>query len=81
LINLKLGFGIKDDSLPERIRSLSLHTGGTGGYIPDVDMDIMLADYYRFRGWSKDGVPTREKFDELDLSNALSEDYRELSAS
>jgi aldehyde:ferredoxin oxidoreductase len=43
-------------------------------------MDIMLSEYYRFRGWTKDGVPTREKFDELDLSNTLGEDYRELSA-
>ncbi|MBW1902800.1 MAG: aldehyde ferredoxin oxidoreductase C-terminal domain-containing protein, partial [Deltaproteobacteria bacterium] len=77
LINLKLGFGKKDDTLPERVRSLSLKEGGTGGYIPDRDMDGMLADYYHFRGWSKDGVPTREKFDELGLSDALSGDYRE----
>jgi len=80
LINLKLGFGRKDDSLPERIRSTSLKKGGTGGYTPDKDMDIMLADYYHFRGWSEDGIPTKEKFDELDLSNALNEDYRELLA-
>jgi aldehyde:ferredoxin oxidoreductase len=80
LINLKLGFGIKDDSLPERIRSLSLQTGGTDGYLPVPDMDIMLADYYRFRGWSEDGVPSREKFDELDLSDALGEAYRALLA-
>jgi aldehyde:ferredoxin oxidoreductase len=80
LINLKLGFGPKDDSLPERIRSLSLHNGGTGGYTPAADMDLMLSDYYRYRGWTKDGVPTRKKFDELDLSNALSENYRALSA-
>jgi aldehyde:ferredoxin oxidoreductase len=43
-------------------------------------MDLMLSDYYRYRGWTKDGVPTRKKFDELDLSNALSENYRALSA-
>jgi len=80
LINLKLGFESRDDSLPERIRSLSLNNGGTGGYTPAVDMDLMLAEYYRYRGWTKQGVPTREKFDELDLSNALGEDYQKLSA-
>jgi len=78
LINLKIGFGIDDDTLPKRIRSTSLKNGGTGGYIPDTDMGIMLEEYFRFRGWSKDGVPTKKKFDELDLSSALNKDYREL---
>ncbi len=29
----------------------------------------MLDDYYRLRGWDKNGVPTREKLKELGLEN------------
>lgn len=78
LINLKLGFTKDDDTLPKRVRRGALQNGGTGGYVPDKDMDSMIAEYYLHRGWSKDGVPTKKKFDELDLSSVLSKDYREL---
>jgi aldehyde:ferredoxin oxidoreductase len=27
----------------------------------------MLDDYYSLRGWTKDGHPTKEKLEELDL--------------
>lgn len=69
LINLKLGFGKDQDTLPKRIRSLALKEGGTQGHVPNPDK--MLAEYYHSRGWNKDGIPSRKKFDELFLSDAL----------
>ena len=34
-------------------------------------LDDMLDDYYDERGWSKKGIPTREKLEELDLISEL----------
>jgi aldehyde:ferredoxin oxidoreductase len=80
LINLKLGFTKDDDTLPKRVRRGALQDGGSGGYVPDKDMDSMIAEYYRHRGWNEEGVPTRGKFDELELSDALGKDYEALLA-
>jgi aldehyde:ferredoxin oxidoreductase len=30
-------------------------------------MDVMLPAYYRERGWTEDGIPTREKLKSLGL--------------
>jgi aldehyde:ferredoxin oxidoreductase len=73
LINLSLGIDRKADTLPKRVLSLSLKEGGSKGHLPD--QDTMIADYYRFRGWSKEGRPTRETFDALGISDALGEEY------
>ncbi len=36
----------------------------------------LLADYYRFKGWTSDGIPTKETLDNLGL-NYVSEDFVE----
>ena len=33
---------------------------------PDLEENI-LSTYYRFKGWNNDGIPTRERLEELDL--------------
>ena len=76
LINLRLGFSRKDDILPKRLRSLSLQEGGTQGFIPDVEN--LLKDYYSLRGWTDEGVPTKEKLDELSLLTDIGEEYKAL---
>jgi aldehyde:ferredoxin oxidoreductase len=73
LINLSLGTDRKADTLPKRLLSLSLKEGGTKGDLPN--QDTMIADYYRYRGWRKEGRPTRETFDALGISDALGDDY------
>ena len=80
LINLKLGFTRDDDTLPKRVRRGALQNGGSGGYVPDKDMGPMIAEYYRHRGWSEEGVHTRAKFDDLELSDALGKAYEALLA-
>jgi aldehyde:ferredoxin oxidoreductase len=65
LINLRFGLAPEDDRLPALLLK-PLPDGGTEGNVPD--MDVMLEEYYRFRGWDKvSGKPVRSKLKELGL--------------
>ncbi len=59
LFNIKAGFSREDDTLPERFFE-------SGGLNKD-EFGKALDEYYQFRGWDKNGVPTREKLKELCL--------------
>lgn len=61
LYNLREGFTADDDRLPTRL----LEEPNAAGRV--VDLAPMLAEYYRFRGWSEAGVPTEEKLAALGL--------------
>jgi aldehyde:ferredoxin oxidoreductase len=65
LFNLREGFTKKDDRLPPRFSQESLPRGHSKGQV--VDLEPMLEEYYRLRGWDKDGIPTEEKLKELGL--------------
>ena len=69
LFNLRAGFTRKDDTLPPRLLKEPIKTGPSKGEIEELDK--MLDDYYRVRGWDKDGVPTKEKLEELGLSELV----------
>ena len=66
LFNVRLGASRKDDTLPPRI--LTHKRGGVGA--PDAlpPLGMMLADYYRHRGWDEFGIPTPDKLAQLGLS-------------
>lgn len=66
LFNLKAGFTRKDDTLPPRITKEPIKTGPSKGEIEKLDK--MLDDYYKVRGWDEKSVPTKEKLEELGLS-------------
>jgi aldehyde:ferredoxin oxidoreductase len=55
-INCEMGFGMNDDTLPERMFS----------GINKSDFENALEEYYRFRGWVN-GIPSPEKLSELDI--------------
>ncbi|MFA4936237.1 MAG: aldehyde ferredoxin oxidoreductase family protein [Candidatus Methanoperedens sp.] len=59
LFNIKAGFSRKDDTLPERFF-------GSGG-LNRAEFERTLDEYYHFRGWDENGVPTKEKLRELEL--------------
>ena len=40
--------------------------GSSAGFVPDLPK--MLSEYYEFRGWGQDGVPTESKLKELGLA-------------
>lgn len=67
LFNLRAGLTAKDDSLPKRLLS-EPHTSGPSAGVT-VHLDQMLPIYYKERGWTESGRPTRRKLAELGLSS------------
>jgi aldehyde:ferredoxin oxidoreductase len=67
LFNLDAGLSQADDTLPQRLLKEAHKSGPSAGVV--VDLAAMLPVYYRERGWSVDGVPTREKLAELGLAS------------
>jgi len=52
--NLREGLDTAEDKLPGRIYKNALTTGQA---ISEADLNYMLQDYYKLRGWNKRGVP------------------------
>jgi len=65
MINVRRGISRKDDTLPPRVLTHKLEEGGTQGNLPPLG--AMLGEYYSWRGWSEEGIPTKEKLAELGL--------------
>jgi aldehyde:ferredoxin oxidoreductase len=66
LFNLKAGFGVEDDTLPKRLLEKPLEIGGSRNRV--VRLHEMLPEYYKIRNWDKNGVPTKKKLAQLELS-------------
>ncbi|MFX0098641.1 MAG: aldehyde ferredoxin oxidoreductase C-terminal domain-containing protein, partial [Candidatus Hodarchaeota archaeon] len=62
---LREGFTRADDTLPPRMLEEPLPEGPGKGQV--VDLDKLLDAYYEFRGWDSEGIPTKEKLQELGL--------------
>lgn len=72
-ISNKFGVTQAHDRLPDVCMAV-MNDGATAGM--PIDMDLMLKDYYEYRGWDPDtGRPTREKLEELDLENVAADLY------
>ncbi len=67
LYNLRAGFTRADDTLPPRFLNEPHTKGASKGHV--VCLNEMLEEYYRFRGWTPDGVPTPRKLKALGLSD------------
>lgn len=66
--NVREGWTRKDDSLPPRIMKDPVpHGRFKGAVVSEEDLNSMLADYYRARGWNKEGLLSKEKMNELGL--------------
>lgn len=59
IFNLKAGFTKEDDTLPPRLLNEPVPAGPAKGKV--VELETMLEDYYKVRGWSEDGVPPTMK--------------------
>lgn len=66
MFNYRLGVTRKDDYLPPRLGIHDKKTGRAAGSIPHIGK--LLVDYYKLRGWTEEGVPTKEKLEELGLN-------------
>ena len=70
LINVERGVARREtDTLSHRIMHEPIPDGPAEGmYCPPEELDAMLDEYYDFRGWDDDGVPTAERLDALDMA-------------
>lgn len=66
IYNVRLGISRKDDFLPPRFLTFKRIGKGLTPNLPPFGQ--MLSEYYEYRGWSEDGIPTPEKLEELGLS-------------
>jgi aldehyde:ferredoxin oxidoreductase len=68
-IDVREGVGIRGyDTLPERLLKEPVPRSPAKGQI--FELDKLLDDYYRVRGWDvKTGLPTRKKLEELGLKD------------
>ena len=64
LFNTKCGISKKDDIIPPRLK-FKLERGLTKNKV--VTIDLMLEQYYKFRGWDENGIPTADKIKQLNL--------------
>ncbi len=72
-ISNKLGLTREEDRLP-KVCMDTLKEGGSAGKAPD--MDLLLKEYYNFRGWDwETGKPSKEKLIELGLSHVADDLY------
>jgi len=76
--NVREGYSRKEDTLPQRMLTEPLHTGEAPGEGQMIrDQDKFLDKYYLVRGWTQEGIPSRQKLGELGLDYVVKdiEDY------
>jgi aldehyde:ferredoxin oxidoreductase len=64
LFNLREGLSAADDTLPKRLTEVPQDPSDPTTVVP---LTVMLATYYRVRGWDKQGVPTPRKLRSLGI--------------
>ncbi|MBN1333150.1 MAG: aldehyde ferredoxin oxidoreductase family protein [Synergistales bacterium] len=72
LVNLKLGFGAKDDILPDRLFEPIPEGPLEGKSVPEGDFWKARDLYYQFLGWDQKGIPSEAKLIELGLDAWMS---------
>lgn len=67
IFNVREGFTAQDDTLPERV--YQPHTSGSLSKtaINREELHKAVQTYYKMMGWSTEGVPSREKLEELGI--------------
>jgi aldehyde:ferredoxin oxidoreductase len=63
--NLAAGLTAKDDTLPKRLLEVPAPSGTAKGRVNELGK--MLPEYYKLRGWTADGVPTKKTLSRLGL--------------
>jgi len=66
MYNIERGVTCKDDILPPRLLQ-PRPDGAAKGIVPDVE--TMVKQIYRMRGWDRHGVPKRETLERLGLAH------------
>jgi len=73
LINIREGLSRKDDTLPWKVMNVPIPDEGPskGSFVSQEDLDLLLDDYYEVRGWTKEGIPTVEKLNEIGMEDLV----------
>jgi aldehyde:ferredoxin oxidoreductase len=66
MYNVRCGITRKDDVIPTRMLEQKRGEGGAADNLPPFS--AMLEEYYKYRRWDENGVPTKEKLRELGLT-------------
>ncbi len=66
LFNLQAGLTKADDTLPKRLLKEPMPGGPVKGHVHELDQ--LLPEYYKERGWNEDGAPTDAKLAKLGLA-------------
>ena len=75
IYNIREGWTRKDDMLPPRVFDDPIPDGcAKGSHLRKDEFDAMLDEYYAARGWMADGTPTRQKIEELGLTDLVDEE-------
>jgi len=70
MYDVRCGITRKDDIVPARMLREKRREGGSAENLPPFSE--MLDEYYAYRGWDQNGVPTKGKLDELGLADVAS---------
>ncbi len=72
--NVREGMGHEQDVLPHRVMHEPVPEGmHKGMHCPPEELQSMLSQYYALRGWTAQGVPTRERLEQLGLASVAEE--------
>ncbi len=69
MFNLAAGLTKADDDLPARLKEVPAPSGTAKGKVAEID--IMLPEYYEYRGWTPDGEPTTQTLQRLGMSERV----------
>lgn len=78
--NCREGISRIDDRLPLRVHNEPIPSGPSQGmYCPPEELEMLLDEYYRLRGWNSQGIPTSERLQLLGLEEAA-KDLRQINS-
>ncbi len=68
VFNVREGFDRKEDTLPKRLLETPLIEGHSKNRV--VNLEPMLDEFYKLRGWGVEGIPTLDTLADLKLYEA-----------
>ena len=71
IFNIKAGWKREHSKLPDKFRMPIPKGVAKGSYISKEEEKEMLDDYFNARGWGKDGIPKRNKIEELEIEEFM----------
>ena len=78
IFNVMAGFRSKEDTLPERLFTDPLPEGpAEGKVLPRKEFEAALSEYYRLRGWNEEGIPSKQRLEEIGVDKAAIKKYEE----